>query len=56
MSQMDQLKEAGDVAAYGLTLGALLGWLPAIAAVVSIIYGCLRIYEWIEKRRDRNDA
>ena len=46
----EPFKIVGDFTAGGVTVATLLGYLPAIAAIVSIIYGCLRIYEWIEKR------
>jgi hypothetical protein len=46
-------KIVGDFAAGGITVASLLGYLPAIAAFVSIVYGCLRIYEWFEKRRKK---
>ena len=49
----EPIKIVGDFTAGGVTVATLLGYLPAIAAVVSIIYGCLRIYEWVEKRRSK---
>ena len=47
----EPIKIVGDFTAGGLTVATLLGYLPAIAAVVSIVYGLLRIYEWFERRR-----
>ena len=35
----------------GTALATLAGWLPPIAALVSIIWGLLQIYSWFEKRR-----
>lgn len=35
----------------GTTAATLAGWLPPIAALVSIVWGCLQIYSWFEKRR-----
>ena len=49
----EPIKVVGDFTAGGVTVSTLLGYLPAIAAIVSIIYGCLRIYEWVEKRRGK---
>jgi hypothetical protein len=48
---MDHAKAAGDVISIGTVVATLAGWLPAIAALASIIYTGLRIYEWFEKRR-----
>ena len=42
----EPIKVTGDIIAGGTTVATLLGYLPAIAALVSIIYGLLRIYEW----------
>lgn len=47
----ESVKVVGDFTAGGVTIAALVGWLPSIAAVVSIVYGCLRIWEWFERRR-----
>ena len=49
----EPLKIIGDFGAGGITVASLLGYLPAIAALVSIIYGVLRIWEWFEKRRTK---
>lgn len=37
----------------GTAAATLAGWLPPIAALVSIIWGCLQIYSWFEKRGRR---
>jgi len=37
-----KLTEAGMA---GVTVGAIMGWLPAIAAIVSIVYYCIKIYK-----------
>ena len=47
----EQIKIAGDITAGGTTVATLLGYLPAIAALISIVYGLLRIWEWFEKRK-----
>ena len=47
----EQIKITGDIAAGGNTVATLMGYLPAIAALVSIVYGLLRIFEWFERRK-----
>ena len=42
---VDQLKTVADSAAITITIGAVVEWLPAIAALVSIIWTGIRIYE-----------
>lgn len=39
------MRQTADVAAYGGTIATLLGWLPHIAAVLSIIWLSLQIVE-----------
>ena len=41
----DQIKHAVDALSLGTVLATLAGWLPHIAALVSIVWGLLRIYE-----------
>jgi len=38
-------KTGGDVLSLAVVASTLLEWLPALAAVVSIIWGVIRIYE-----------
>lgn len=45
MSLPQQVKTSIDGAAIGTWVAAMAGWLPAVAALVSIIWGCIRIYE-----------
>jgi hypothetical protein len=47
---MEHVKAVCDGISIGVVLTTLVGWLPALAALVSIIWGCLRIYEWFENR------
>lgn len=55
MELMEQMKNVVDGFSIGTLIGAFIGWLPSIAAVLSIIWTCLRIYEtktvqkWIRK-------
>lgn len=41
----DHVKAAIDVASLGVTAAALASWLPSVAALVSIVWGCIRIFE-----------
>ena len=43
--QQEQLKHIGDALSIGTILGTIAGYLPAIAALVSIVWGLIRIYE-----------
>jgi chromate transport protein ChrA len=38
-------KQVVDVVAVGGTIGALIGWLPAVAAGATIVWTLIRIYE-----------
>jgi len=48
-------KGATDALAVGVTVGTVLQWLPAVAALFTIIWTALRIYEtktvqgWLKK-------
>jgi hypothetical protein len=41
----ESIKSGGDVIAAGFAFGALLSWLPPLAALLTIIWTALRIYE-----------
>lgn len=55
----EQVKVAGDVTSVATVSAALMGWLPAIAALVTIIWTGIRIYEtdtvqnWLKKRKEK---
>lgn len=52
---MNDVKEVGDVLNLSTISAWLLGILPSlpdVAAVVSIIYTCLRIYDWYKHKKD----
>jgi len=52
MSQgAEQIKHVGDALAVGTTIGAIIGWLPAIAALATIIWTVIRIYETATVKR-----
>jgi len=42
---IEHSKHIVDVVAAGTTVGTLAGWLPAIAAVFTIVWTAIRIYE-----------
>jgi hypothetical protein len=41
----EQLKHVVDFASIGVAFATLVSWLPSIAALVSIVWGLIRIYE-----------
>ena len=45
MHLSETTKHVVDAASVTTTIGALAGILPALAALVSIVWGCIRIYE-----------
>lgn len=54
---MDRIKHGVDAMTLSATVATLAGWLPSIAALVSIVWGVIRIIEtktvqsWIGNRR-----
>jgi hypothetical protein len=56
---MTDPKHAVDALSVGATLATLAGWLPHMAALASLVWSAIRIYEtktvqgWIGKRRKR---
>lgn len=45
MMQEEAIKHVGDAISIGAVLATLAGWLPAIAAALSIFWTVIRIYE-----------
>ena len=41
----EQIKAAGDVLSIGTVVATIAGWLPAVAALVTILWTGIRIYE-----------
>ena len=41
----EQIKHVADVCSVGALLATLAGWLPSVAALVTIIWTAIRIYE-----------
>ena len=53
---LEQAKAVGDVVSVSTVVGTLLGLLPYIAAGLSAVWYILRIYEWVEKRRENQST
>lgn len=45
----DHAKHVTDWAAFAGVVTTLAGWLPAIAALLSIIWYAIRIYDWYKR-------
>ena len=48
------MKDTLDWAAGGVALAAFLKWLPAIAAILSIVWTGIRIYEYVKGKLNGN--
>ena len=61
MSQ-ESLKHVGDALSIGTVIGTIAGYLPAIAALVTIIWTGIRIWEtktvqnWLKRRREKREG
>lgn len=51
MTQHEHIKPLIDIGAITITLGSLVDLLPAIAALISIVWGLIRIWETKTVRR-----
>jgi hypothetical protein len=55
---MDHAKHIIDGISLAAALATFVGWLPSIAAALSIVWTCLRIYEtktvqgWVKRRKN----
>jgi hypothetical protein len=47
----DHAKTTVDILSLGATIGTVIGMLPAIAALLSIVWTCIRIHEWWRGRK-----
>lgn len=45
MSAQEQLKAVGDVLSVGTVVATLAAWLPPLAALFTIVWTAIRIYE-----------
>ena len=56
-STQEQMKQAADVLSVSTAVATVAGWLPAIAALFTIIWTGIRIYEtdtvqsWVKRMR-----
>lgn len=50
MSLIDHLKDVADGISYGLIFTTLVGWLPEMAALISIAWTS---YQWYHKIQER---
>jgi hypothetical protein len=41
----EAMKAVGDVLSISVIVGTLADWLPSVAAIISIVWGVIRIYE-----------
>ena len=53
--KIQQIADATPTWANWLTIGgsAVLAWIQPIAGLVAIVWGCLQIYSWFERRRKK---
>jgi hypothetical protein len=51
MDHADSLRHTGDVMSLATVVGTLAGWLPSLAALFSIVWTAIRIYETRTVRR-----
>lgn len=57
MSTQETIKSVGDALSVGTVIATIAGWLPAVAALVTIIWTGIRIFEtrtvqrWLGRRR-----
>ena len=50
----EQFKAVGDVSAFGVSIAAIVGWLPHAAALASLVWACMRIYsEYLTIKQQR---
>jgi hypothetical protein len=50
------MKDLVDGAAISTAIATFVGWLPALAALLSIIWTVIRIYDWIRRRYRGEEA
>jgi len=50
MDMQEHTKHVLDTVSGITAFGAIMKFLPAIAALLSIIWYCIRIYEWINSK------
>lgn len=55
-NKIDFLKTAGDISAASVTVATILNWLPAIAALGTILWTAMRIYETVTGKQFSESA
>ena len=53
MEMQNLIKNTGDVMSGLVAVTTALEWAPVVLAVPAAVYACLRIYEWVENRRNK---
>lgn len=54
--QQEQIKQLGDALSLGTVIASLMAWLPPIAALLTVVWTAIRIYEtrtvqrWLGRR------
>jgi hypothetical protein len=48
----DHVRYGLDAAAAATAFSSLVGWLPSMASLLSIIWLLIQIYEWARKKKD----
>lgn len=46
----EHVKTAVDAVSFGVAASTVMQWLPAVAALFSIIWTSIRIFEWAKRR------
>jgi hypothetical protein len=49
---MEDQKNIGDAISIATVIGTIVDWLPAGAALLSIIWTAIRIWDWWEAKRE----
>lgn len=58
LTHHEAVKHVVDVASISTVIASLVGWLPSVAALLSIVWSVIRIYEsqtiqsWLRKKRN----
>lgn len=59
---MEHVKNVGDVVSVGTVVATLIGWLPHISALLTVVWLGIRIYEtdtvqgWLNKPKGESDG
>jgi len=52
---IQEIKTIIDVTSLTTVIATIIGWLPPLAALASIIWTSLQIYDWYKKRKKNDD-